>query len=111
MNLVLYNENKSIMRTIDDLSSIKINDDLTEGFAEAFRLTIQYDKKFEELCPNVYNYIYNILLQFNNKVNLDNFNYKGYADRYIDLRTAFGYNKECLYNHYLEYGLVEKRIG
>lgn len=109
--VVLYNENKSIMGTIDDLSSIKINDDLTEGFAEAFRLTIQYDKKFEELCPNVYNYIYNILLQFNNKVNLDNFNYKGYADRYIDLRTAFGYNKECLYNHYLEYGLVEKRIG
>ena len=46
-----------------------------------------------------------------NKVNLDNFNYKGYADRYIDLRTTFGYNKEWLYNHYLEYGLVEKRIG
>ena len=42
---------------------------------------------------------------------LENFNYVAYADRYSDLKDAFGYNKKALYNHYITYGINENRIA
>jgi Predicted xylanase/chitin deacetylase len=34
-----------------------------------------------------------------------------YANRYVDLRDAFGYDAEALYNHYIKYGIKEGRQG
>lgn len=42
---------------------------------------------------------------------IDNFNYVEYADRYIDLKIAFGYDKNALYEHYITYGIAEGRIA
>ena len=42
---------------------------------------------------------------------IDNFNYIAYADRYEDVREAFGYDKTALYKHYITYGIKEKRIA
>lgn len=42
---------------------------------------------------------------------LATFNYTAYADRYADVKAAFGYNKKALYNHYLTYGIKEGRIA
>ena len=42
---------------------------------------------------------------------LKTFNYVAYADKYDDLKKAFGYNKEALYNHYINYGIYEGRIA
>lgn len=42
---------------------------------------------------------------------IDEFNYVAYADRYPDLREAFGYDKNALYEHYMNLGINEKRIG
>ena len=42
---------------------------------------------------------------------LETFNYVAYADRYEDLKKAFGYDKKALYDHYLTYGIKEKRIA
>lgn len=42
---------------------------------------------------------------------IDEFNYIAYADRYPDLKDAFGYDKEALYEHYITYGINERRIA
>lgn len=39
----------------------------------------------------------------------DIFDEKYYADNNADLKTAFGYDREALWNHFLEYGLSEGR--
>lgn len=42
---------------------------------------------------------------------IDTFNYIGYADRYPDLRAAFGYDKTALYQHYITHGIREGRTA
>lgn len=39
----------------------------------------------------------------------DIFNAEYYEEQYSDLKAAFGDNKAALYNHYIQYGLSEKR--
>lgn len=39
------------------------------------------------------------------------FDAKFYADKYPDLKAAFGYNSDALWNHYIKYGLNEGRQG
>lgn len=41
---------------------------------------------------------------------IDEFNYMAYADRYPDLKNAFGYDKNALYEHYTTFGINERRI-
>ena len=42
---------------------------------------------------------------------IDEFNHVAYADRYPDLRDAFGYDKNALYEHYVKCGINERRIA
>lgn len=42
---------------------------------------------------------------------VDEFNYVAYADRYQDLKEAFGYDKNALYGHYITCGIKENRIA
>lgn len=42
---------------------------------------------------------------------IDEFDYVDYADRYQDLKEAFGYDKNALYEHYITCGINEKRIA
>lgn len=42
---------------------------------------------------------------------IDEFNYMAYADQYPDLKNAFGYDKEALYDHYITFGINEGRIA
>ena len=42
-------------------------------------------------------------------VSSETFNFKGYADKYPDLKTAFGYDQAALYNHYVTFGQAEGR--
>lgn len=42
---------------------------------------------------------------------IDEFNYVAYADRYPDLKNAFGYDQEALYDHYITCGINEGRIA
>ena len=107
----LYNEYAPIMDEFDDLSKQKVPLNAESGFAEAFRLTVQYSINFKEVCPEVYDFVVNQIQLYGSLVTEENFNYKGYSDRYDDIKIAFGYNKELLYKHYIEYGLVEGRIG
>ena len=45
------------------------------------------------------------------KGTLETFDYVAYADRYEDLRKAFGYDKAALYKHYITFGIKENRIA
>lgn len=42
---------------------------------------------------------------------IDEFDYVAYADRYPDLKSVFGYDKDALYEHYITCGINEKRIA
>ncbi len=42
-------------------------------------------------------------------VTLEQFNYMDYADRYPDLKQAFGYDQDVLYLHYILFGINEGR--
>lgn len=39
------------------------------------------------------------------------FNYKYYSDSYPDLKKAFGYDKQKLFNHFITYGMKEQRMA
>lgn len=39
------------------------------------------------------------------------FNYKYYADRYVDVRNAYGYNAQLLFTHFCAHGMKEWRQG
>lgn len=41
----------------------------------------------------------------------EKFDWIDYANRYPDVKKAFGYNKEALYAHYIHYGIAEGRIA
>lgn len=42
---------------------------------------------------------------------IDEFDYVAYADRYQDIKEAFGYDKNALYEHYMTFGIQEKRVA
>ena len=42
---------------------------------------------------------------------LETFDYEAYADTYPDLKAAFGYDAEALYNHYMHCGKAEGRVA
>lgn len=45
------------------------------------------------------------------KITWDNFDYVSYANKYSDLLDAFGYDKNSLYNHYINNGIGEGRVA
>ena len=42
---------------------------------------------------------------------LETFDYEAYADTYPDLKAAFGYDAQALYNHYMLCGKAEGRVA
>lgn len=44
-------------------------------------------------------------------VSIDTFDYIAYADRYADVKAAFGYDKTALYTHYVTFGMYEGRTA
>lgn len=42
---------------------------------------------------------------------IDSFDWIDYANRYRDLKRAYGYNKQKLYAHYIHYGIAEGRYA
>ncbi len=42
---------------------------------------------------------------------IEEFDYAAYADRYPDLKEAFGYDRDALYEHYMTRGVDERRIA
>lgn len=66
-------------------------------------------QEVNKMLNNNANIVNNININININENKDKFNYKKYADDYSDLKKAFGYDKEKLWNHYLNYGKKEGR--
>ena len=42
---------------------------------------------------------------------IDEFDYVAYADKYPDLKSVFGYDRDALYEHYTTLGIYERRIA
>lgn len=44
-------------------------------------------------------------------ISVDTFDYIAYADKYVDVKAAFGYDKTALYTHYTTCGIYEGRTA
>lgn len=78
-----------------DTITMKYTGTLTDKQKEA--ITENAEKEAEKEKEALYDY--------------EAFDWIDYANRYPDLKKAFGYNKEALYAHYIKYGIAEGRVA
>lgn len=106
--------NKSALMNIDSHAAYTVPIDNDEPFAEAFRLYCTNPNGLKNACPDVYNFIAAQVAKYSpapKALTKNNFDYKAYADTYPDLKAAFGYDKEALWNHYNNFGKNEGRTA
>ncbi len=107
--------NYNVLGSIDAMASRNIQRGSAEAFAEAFRLYCTNPNGLKAACPEVYNFISAQIAKYaggapaSSGVTKKNFDAKAYADTYPDLKAAFGYDKNALWNHYISYGKAEGR--
>lgn len=80
-----------------DTVTMKYTGTLTEKQKEAIANNAEKDAEAEKEKEAIYDY--------------EAFDWIDYANRYPDLKKAFGYNKEALYAHYIKYGISEGRVA
>lgn len=111
----LYNANINSLKSIDYHALYTVPINASEAFAEAFRLYCTNPNGLKAACPEVYNFISAQIAKYaggapaSSGVTKKNFDAKAYADTYPDLKAAFGYDKNALWNHYISYGKAEGR--
>lgn len=111
----ILNKNSSSLASIDARTRNFVNQGASEAFAEAFRLYCTNPNGLKAACPEVYNFISAQIAKYaggapaSSGVTKKNFDAKAYADTYPDLKAAFGYDKNALWNHYISYGKAEGR--
>jgi len=112
----LYNNNFNSLASIDAMINYHMQKGTIEAFADAFRIYCTKPDKLKNSCPDVYNYIASQIAKYAGgsvpakaDVTKENFNARDYADRYPDLKAAFGYDKNALWDHYIKYGKAEGR--
>lgn len=114
----VLNKNANALRSIDSHANTSVGQGANEAFADAFRLYCTNPNGLNAACPEVYNFIGAQIAKYaggsapapaNTGVTKKNFDAKAYADAYPDLKAAFGYDKNALWNHYINYGKAEGR--
>lgn len=113
----ILNKNSSSLASIDARTRNFVNQGANEAFAEAFRLYCTNPNGLKAACPEVYNFISAQIAKYaggapapsSTGITKKNFDAKAYADTYPDLKAAFGYDKNALWNHYISYGKAEGR--
>lgn len=111
----LYSTNAAKLSSFDAFAATNVPQARSEGFAEAFRLYCTNPSGLKAACPEVYNFISAQIAKYAggapapSGVTKKNFDAKAYADTYPDLKAAFGYDKNALWNHYISYGKAEGR--
>ena len=111
----IFNKNSRALASIDARIGNFVNQGVTEAFAEAFRLYCTNPNGLNAACPEVYSFISAQIAKYaggapaSSGVTKKNFDAKAYADTYPDLKAAFGYDKNALWNHYISYGKAEGR--
>lgn len=111
----ILNKNSSSLASIDARTRNFVNQGANEAFAEAFRLYCTNPNGLNATCPEAYNFISAQIAKYAggapapSSITKKNFDAKAYADTYPDLKAAFGYDKNALWNHYISYGKAEGR--
>lgn len=52
-----------------------------------------------------------LAIEKENDMSIESFDWIDYANKYPDLKRAYGYNKQKLYAHYIRYGIAEGRVA
>jgi len=110
----LYNGNYASLASIDGRINYIVQKGASEAFAESFRLYCTNPNGLKNACPDVYNFIAAQIAKYSpapKALTKSNFDYKAYADAYPDLKAAFGYDKNALWNHYNNFGKNEGRTA
>ena len=107
----LYTANKDRMADIDYVSGVNVPMSAYEAFADAFRLTYQKPAELYQACPDVYNFIIQMVSQYCPCDDYNAFDYADYAMRYPDVYAAVGADKQALWNHYQAHKADEGRVA
>lgn len=111
----ILSRNADALKSIDAHANASVGLAANEAFAEAFRLYCTNPNGLNAACPEVYNFISAQIAKYaggapaSSGITKKNFDAKAYADTYPDLKAAFGYDKNALWNHYISYGKAEGR--
>ena len=112
--IATYSNSYNALASLDDRANYYIKKGADEIFAESFRLYCTNPNGLKNACPDVYNFIAAQVAKYSpapKALTKNNFDYKAYADTYPDLKAAFGYDKDALWNHYNNFGKKEGRTA
>ena len=110
----VYTNSFSNLASIDGRINYFVQKGSDEAFAESFRLYCTNPNGLKNTCPDVYNFIAGQVAKYSpaqKGLTKSNFDYKAYADTYPDLKAAFGYDKDKLWDHYNNFGKAEGRTA
>ena len=110
----IFNRNSNSLSAIDARMRNFVSQGAMEAFAEAFRIYCVNPNALNNNCPEVYSFISSKVGSSSpapKALTKNNFDYKAYADTYPDLKAAFGYDKDALWNHYNNFGKNEGRTA
>lgn len=108
------------MLKIDNLTRTNVKISNREAWAEMVRILYVDPDSIIRISPDIYNYMVATITALvgadatpiqkaGESRSIDNFDYVKYADTYADLKAVFGYDKQALYNHYIQCGMAEGR--
>ena len=110
----LYSDNFVSLGSIDAKINYFEQKGASEAFADTFRIYCTNPSGLQNACPDVYNFIAGQVAKYSpaqKGLTKSNFDYKAYADTYPDLKAAFGYDKDKLWDHYNNFGKAEGRTA
>lgn len=108
----LYNANVGKLSGIDAAAASNMTLNKSEGFADSFRLAYQKPDALKAACPDVYNFVLKMVAKYNTvEQTRENFDATAYADTYPDLKEAFGYDENKLWEHWINFGKNEGRVA
>lgn len=121
-----YNAYAAALKKVDSTARNNMYSE-AEAWAECFRLLYTKPEKLSAISQDLYNYVVAQVVrligpgaapgsvgtvgQGDAVESKAGFDYMNYADTYPDLKAAFGYNKDMLWNHYQQFGKAEGRIA
>lgn len=107
----LYKKYSAGLAGVDALSSMNVPQNVSEGFADAFRLTYQYPEKMRSEFKEVYEFVLRKTQQYTGVGSVNTFDATDYAERYPDVKEALGTDKNVLWNHFSSIGVNEGRVA
>lgn len=118
--LDLYYKYYADLYKIDALTRANVCRSNVEGWAELVRVLYVNPNAILEISPALYSFAVSKISAVigadatpvqkqTQQISVDTFDYVAYADAYPDVKAVYGYDRQLLFTHYIQYGMYEGR--